>query len=318
MGELSVSDRWCLSRYLGAVITTLLVLGLPVGAEEERSFEIPEFEKPFWESAQAFVDAHAERDAEKIGQLFTEDVEFYDEFGKLTEGRQALIESFQEVFVDDFTAKVEGIRIDRVKPLSEGVALEEGTVTTSDDGIRRASRYIAVHVKESDGQWRIKMLKDYAQERLTRREQLDQLTWLVGEWVSEEGDVVVRTSCQWSEDGNFLLRRFSTEVPGLPAMNGVQRIGWDPVRREIRSWVFDSNGGFFEGRWTPVGNQWIIRSTGVTANGRRASATAIYTVVDQEMITWGYRDLVIGDELQADLEPVMMVRRPPAPKTAEK
>ena len=34
-------------------------------------------------------------------------------------------------------------------------------------------------------------------------------------------------------------------------------IGYDPVKGRLRSWVFDSEGGFGEGSWRQEGNKWL-------------------------------------------------------------
>ena len=72
-------------------------------------------------------------------------------------------------------------------------------------------------------------------------------------------------------------------------MTGTQRIGWDPVTRNIRSWVFDSEGGFGEGVWTREGNKWIVKKTGVTGDGKIASATNIISQVSKHRMTWESR-----------------------------
>ena len=64
----------------------------------EPLIEVAEEHKPFLASAQAFVDAYAERDAAAIGNMFTADAEFLDEFGELTQGREAIIAVFEDVF----------------------------------------------------------------------------------------------------------------------------------------------------------------------------------------------------------------------------
>ena len=99
-------------------------------------------------------------------------------------------------------------------------------------------------------------------------------------------------------------------------MDGVQRIGWDPLRRQLRSWTFDSTGGFSEGFWSRNGDQWIVTSTGVTSDGESASGTAVYHIIDAERVTWEYRNLVVGNELREGVAPVPMVRRPPSPQAA--
>jgi hypothetical protein len=64
----------------------------PAGGEsgEPPAVEVLEAERPFWESAQKFLDAYAARDPEALGMLFTADAEIQDEFGELTVGRDAV------------------------------------------------------------------------------------------------------------------------------------------------------------------------------------------------------------------------------------
>jgi len=309
---------------LTCAILVLLQRGAPTAAEKPsakptpaRTIPVKAKEKPFRASAQAFVDAYAKRDAAAIGKLFTRNAEFLDEFGERTIGREAIVKMFAEVFKTTPEALIDEIRIDRVRFITDTVALEEGLVVTTPyrGGPRTTTRYIALHVRERDGKWRINTLKDRTPEKATRGEQLSQLSWLVGEWVSEDSASVVHSNCRWSDDGNYLLRRFSIETEKGASLNGVQRIGWDPVRRQIRSWVFDSSGGYVEGVWKRNGNQWLVTSSGFNAQGETASGVAVYTVIDAERITWQYRSLVVGNELREDIKPVVMTRRPPAPGT---
>ena len=136
---------------------------------------------------------------------------------------------------------------------------------------------------------------------------------MVGEWVNEDANQIVKTECKWSDDGNYLLRRFEIQTARGLSLTGTQRTGWDPVQKKLRSWTFDSSGGFFSGVWTQSGNSWILTSSGVSASGEPVSSTAIYTVIDSEMLTWQYQNLIIGDEVRRENEPVVMVRRPPSP-----
>ena len=96
-------------------------------------------------------------------------------------------------------------------------------------------------------------------------------------------------------------------------MSGTQRIGWDPALQKLRTWTFDSEGGFFHGLWTQDGDQWLLTASGVTADGRTATSTSSYQPIDQGMITWSYQSLIVGDEVRRDLPEVRMVKRPPAP-----
>lgn len=285
---------------------------------DEAEFAIPEHEKPFWESAKAFLNAFTARDAKAIGELFTEDAELFDEFGERTNGRAEIVALYEDVFASASTATIEEITIERVRAISESVSLEEGIVISSEveGGPRHSSRYVALHQREADGRWRINTLKSYPREDLDERtEQIGKLSWLLGEWVNENEGEVVRTECAWSEDGNYLLRKFTVHLLGRPAMDGVQRLGWDPVRKQIRSWTFDSRGGFFDGYWSQNGDDWQVTISGVTADGEAVSGLAVYRLIDEELIHWQYRYLTVGEELREDSPVIVMVRPAPAPKS---
>ena len=57
---------------------------------------------------------------------------------------------------------------------------------------------------------------------------------------------------------------------GQARADGTQRIGWDPLTKQFKSWVFDANGGYGEGLWMRQGDQWVIKATafGPTAASR--------------------------------------------------
>ena len=83
-----------------------------------------------------------------------------------------------------------------------------------------------------------------------------------------------------------LNREFAVRVNGRVAMTVNQRIGWDPAGGQIKSWEFDSEGGPGEGLWARLGDQWIVKATGVLQNGRTATATHIITRGDPSTCRW--------------------------------
>ena len=56
-------------------------------------------------------------------------------------------------------------------------------------------------------------------------------------------------------------------------MKSTQRIGWDPLAGKVRSWMFDSDGGYADGLWTLVEDAWVIKSSAVMPDGQTGSAT---------------------------------------------
>lgn len=281
-------------------------------------FEIPADEKPFWDSAQKFLDFYAARDAKALGNLFTEDAEFFDEFGELTQGRANIVALFENVFQNSPEAALEEINLNRVRYITPTVAMEQGETVATDilGGPRYTSRYVAIHVKGADGVWRMNTLKNYPRESGDKNEHLDQLEWMVGEWVNEGEGRTVSTTCEWSKDGHYLLRKYQVENSLGVHMNGIQRIGWDPLRRQLRSWAFDSEGAYSEGYWVRNGNRWIVNSSGYTPEGDAVQATAVYVIQSDERVTWGFTSLVVGNHVQEVVEPVIMVRKPPSPELA--
>jgi hypothetical protein len=172
--------------------------------------------------------------------------------------------------------------------------------------------YTVLHVKR-DGKWQMALARDEEGPQPTAHESLQSLAWLVGEWIDDGGSSLVRSTCRWSEDKNFLLQEFKLQVSGRDAMNVSQRIGWDPVAKRIRSWTFDSEGGFGESIWTRDGDEWIIRATGVRPDGTTGSATNFLIPSGPDGYVWRSTDRIVGNDKQPPME-VKVVRKPPQPE----
>ena len=214
-----------------------------------------------------------------MAALFTSDGQIVDKEGNVAEGREAIAKTFAELFAANAEETPGGIR--RVDSVHRG---GPGGGSRDDEGNARAGRapendrYTVLHVKR-DGKWQMALARDEEGPPATAHEQLRPLAWLVGEWVDDGGSVVVVSSCRWSADRHFLLQDFKLKLNGRDAMNVTQRIGWDPLAKQIHSWVFDSEGGFGESLWTRDGNGWIIKATGVRPDGTTASATNLLTPI---------------------------------------
>ncbi len=95
-------------------------------------------------------------------------------------------------------------------------------------------------------------------------------------------------------------------------MTGMQLIGWDPAAKQIRSWVFDSDGGFAEGRWTKKENRWSITTIGTLPNGGKASSVNVITRIDDNQFKWKSLNRTAGGELLPNIDEVVVVRGPTA------
>jgi hypothetical protein len=140
---------------------------------------------------------------------------------------------------------------------------------------------------------------------------LHPIAWLVGEWLNEGADGKVAISYRWSEDKNFLLGDFKITSPDGKPRTSTQRIGWDPSVGRIRSWLFDSDGGFGEASWTVVDDGIVIKSSSVNPDGATATATMNITSKDNDRFVIEGTDRIIGGNLEEDFE-ITVARRPPA------
>lgn len=259
----------------------------------------------------SYVDAYNRGDAEAVANHWSESADWVSPSGERFQGRQAIQQEMETLFAESQGLKIEVID-PTVRLVSPDVGLEEGTVrVTRPDAPPSDSTYVAVHSKKN-GQWKLESVRETSQPQVQPHEQLKQLEWLVGDWIDESPDAVVEHQYQWSEDGNFLLGKFVVQWQGRPTLKGDLRIGWDPLTRQIKCWVFDSSGGYAEGFWTRVDDRWVVRLMGVRSDGAAASATNTYTPLRRDQYQYTSVDRIVGGEPEPD-QTVRIVRKPPQP-----
>jgi uncharacterized protein (TIGR02246 family) len=248
--------------------------------------------------------------ADQVAALFLPKGELIDEVGTVYQGQQE-IQNLLTAFFQQFpgaklTLAIESIRL--VGP----VAIDEGTrtMTTADGAEKSKFRYIAIWAKTDRG-WQLASFRDFAENPLpTANEYLQPLAWMVGDWVNEGADGKVAITYRWSEDKNYLLGEFQMNSTAGTSRKSSQRIGWDPSVGRIRSWLFDSDGGFAEGVWTPVDDGIVVKSASVNPDGASSTATLNITIEDEDHFTIAGTDRVVGGSLDEDFE-ITVTRRPP-------
>lgn len=270
------------------------------------------------ETAESYLKAYRDGDAKAAASHFTNDAEYVDEHGNTHNGRKAIETVLADCFAKSPGSAIE-LEIDSLKFVSPGVALEDGRLTVlSGEGHEPVSTtYSAVHVKQ-EGKWLVASVRERApKDRRQHRSQLEQLAWLQGDWMDEDRDSTVYFSCGAIDNGNFLLREFAVQINGEHAMSGSQRIGWDPVSEKLRTWIFDSEGGFAEGFWFRDDDRWILKAVGITSEGEMASSTSIYKVINDNVMTWQSVDHEVGGVRLPDSDVITIVRRAADPRSRE-
>jgi hypothetical protein len=115
-------------------------------------------------------------------------------------------------------------------------------------------------------------------------------------------------TCKWTKNQSFITRSFAGSIRDRIDMSGMQIIGWDASKRKIRSWVFDSDGGFGEATWTKKDKRWIIHAAATLPDGRKTSATNIMTILDDNSFTWQSMGRELDGEILPNIAPVKVVR----------
>ena len=258
------------------------------------------------QTVDAYVTAFNRGDAAALAAYWCEDAVFVSPAGEVFQGRQAIQEGFETFFADSSGAKLEvaitSIRIDGAES-----AVEHGTSrVTIGDKVLSEAEYAAKYVKQ-DGKWLLESVRE-ADKAPSHYEHLKELAWLIGAWVDQDEEYAVKTSCRWTKNKNFIARSFAVSAGDLVELEGTQVIGWDADKKVIRSWLFDSDGGFGVGVWSKKGDGWTIQALRVLPDGRKGSAVNILTPVDENSFTWESTGRAIGGEIQPNIGPVTVVR----------
>jgi uncharacterized protein (TIGR02246 family) len=254
-----------------------------------------------------YVKAYNAGDAKALAQYFTDDAEYTDENGQLTQSRSDIEQLLTDTFAENKGAKLD-MQADAVRPLGTDVFQERGeTTVTSPDGQKRSSSYAAIYGKKN-GKWLITSMIEYPMADPTPSEHLSQLAWMVGSWKDRGGENSVETKTDWARGNNFLTRNFKVSQGDDVLLEGWQIIGWDPIQKRIRSWIFDSDGGYGQGTWTRDGNRWLVKETRVSADGTESSAEQTLTYVDPDHCTFESANRTLDGDPQPNIAKVDIQR----------
>jgi uncharacterized protein (TIGR02246 family) len=259
-----------------------------------------------------FVKAFNSGNAAAAAATYTEKAVVVDERGDRVLGRAAIRDQYAASFADNPGTTI-AILVKSLRFIGPETALEEGRTTitpAAGAGAPENTRFTAVYVKEG-GQWLQAAVRDELAHDVAAHDRLKELDWLIGDWVNESAAAVVSTSCTWAKGGSFIDREFTMKTQGQPVLSGTQRIGWDPLKRQYKTWIFDSEGGHGEGYFTRTGNQWAVKVDGVSQDGQPISATNIITRLGKDRMSWQSTERTVGGTAVPGVDEFTIVRKPP-------
>jgi uncharacterized protein (TIGR02246 family) len=261
-------------------------------------------------------------DGKALAALWTADGDIVDEQGNVLAGRTTVAATVQPAA----GAPRPSFRINdtKLRFLTDAVAVEDGTVEVSIAGLSRPlkGRFTATWVREADG-WKIAALREDRLDTPAGAETLEDLDWMVGDWVVLDDRAgkpgagapekpAIEMTVRWNANRTFLLRDVKIATPGnggdAAALHVTQRIGWDPLSRQLRSWVFSSDGGHGEAIWSRDGDSWVARTTAVLPDGSQTSSLNIYTFDGKDRCAWRSLPTHVGGEHTPPLN-LTMIRK---------
>lgn len=299
-----------MQRLFVAVSVMVLVLAAGIAFAQEKKADEPAANQDIRKLLSEMEDSFNRGDAKALAACWTPGGEFVGPAGERIEGRENLEKGFQLSLAANKGSKLQ-FRVLSLRTVSDGVALVDALADVKPVPATGESTSALVLVKR-DGHWLIDSAREAARHAASQTEHLKPLEWLVGTWANEASSkdgISVQCTCGWTANRAFLIRKFKVEGKNVLLQGGTEIIGWDPRTRRIRSWVFDSNGGFGENVWVQDGNRWLVQFSGTLADGSEARATHVLAMVDADTATLQSKDRTVNDIRQPEVPQVTVKRQ---------
>ena len=282
-------------------------LAVPSRADDERAIRA---------NVESYVQAFNDRNVDAVAAFWSPEAVYTSRIdGTEFVGRDAIKEQYQFLFSVSPNLKLD-VKVDSVRFVSPNVAVEEGIARfLNPDEEPEETPYTAVHVRR-DGLWLIDRVSDNdAPQMLSNYDRLKDLEWIIGSWVDEDDSIRIETVCNWTKNKNFITRAFTVSTDAGVDLSGMQIIGWDAVDEKIRSWTFDSDGGFANGVWSQQTSKsgkpasWHIRKKGKTAMGETTSAVNVIRPQGDGSFTLQSVQRTLGNRMLPNVDEVVVRRQ---------
>jgi len=294
---------------------SLVLLGVGFMAAQDRKAKDPNREadklaidKLIKESVRAFNS----RDAAAIAANWTADGEYIRNDGEPIRGRAEIQKGYAEFFKTLKGKPTVEVQMDNLRFPSADSAVSEVTLRLKNEqGELIGSSWRNTVLVREDGQWKVALVSEWDRDNALD-DSLKDLEWLVGTWRMATKDREVTTTYEWDTNKTFIRGNYTIKQGGKVAESGMQMFGKDNADGGIRSWVFQSDGGFGDGLWAREGKKWTVDFSGVTPEGKKLNATVIYIRVDANTFTWQSVQQTVDGQPIADTQPIKVRKQRPS------
>ena len=290
---------------LGLIISSILVVS---GVSAENT-GVSQDQAAIRKAIESYVEAYNRGDASSAASRWSRDGSYLTQTGKYAKGPDNIRPALEKFFAENKGIRAK-VALFEVQDQSANRAIAKGFVTFHRQGKESEEDLLSATLVKEKGEWKLlKVEEEESSVPLATIAKLGELEWLIGDWVDRDDTGSVETTFRWTKDYSFINGTFRVTVGDHVDLEGTQVIGWDPVAKKIRSWIFDTKAGFGEGEWSRAGNRWTVKVTSTLGTGEKASSINIYKYVDPNSFTWQSVSREVDGELLPDTDEVAVVRK---------
>jgi ketosteroid isomerase-like protein len=276
--------------------------------------QAPVAESPAKPILDAYAKAINDRNYEAIANFWADNADHIDEDGTLTNGRANIAALLKKALGDAPKAQV-SFRITQTKQLGTEVMLVDGVAELKDGDSSDETIFESVWLK-TNNVWQLSRVREIPSdppEPDSNFGYLKELEWLVGNWQCDSGTFSVTMNVEWTRNKNFLKLEQLVKAEGKEDISLTKIIGYDPARKSLRLWVFDSEGGFGGGLITRDGNadSWTAETETLTRTAGESTLLQTTKKLDQNSFEWKAIQRELNGQALPDLS-VKYTRKPQA------
>jgi uncharacterized protein (TIGR02246 family) len=257
----------------------------------------------------ANVQAFNNRDAAAIAANWTAEGEYVRNNGEAVRGRAEIQKGYAEFFKTLKGKTTLEVQTDDLRFPSADSAVSQVTLRLKNDqGELVGSSWRDTTLVREGGKWMVATVHEWDRDN-GQDDSVKDLEWLIGTWNMAANDRTVTTTYEWDDNKVFIRGKYSIKEGAKVVESGTQMLGKDNADGAIRSWVFQSDGGFGGGLWSRDGKKWTVDFYGVTPDGKKLTATVIYVRVDANTFTWQSVNQEVNDQPIADAQPIKVTKQ---------
>ncbi len=257
----------------------------------------------------ANVQAFNSRDAAAVAANWTAEGEYIRNNGEPVRGRADIQKGYAEFFKTLKGKPTLEVQTDSLRFTSTDSALTQVTLRLKNEqGELISSIWRNTMLVREGGQWKVAVVQEWDRDTALD-DSVKDLEWLIGTWDMTSDNRTVTNTYEWDDNKVFIRGKYTIKEGAKVIESGTQMFGKDNADGGIRSWVFQSDGGFGGGLWTREGKNWNIDFYGVTPDGKRLTATVMYVRLDANTFTWQSVNQAVDDQSIADTQPIKVIKQ---------